>query len=281
MTLSDGRRLGYAQYGDPVGHPVFFFHGTQSSRLEHHPDDSIALARGVRIIAVDRPGHGLSDFQPDRHLLDWPEDVTALADALGIERFAVMGMSGGGPFALACASAIPGRLTTATIIAGMAPLADPTVFGNLTRQLKSTMWLARRAPRLVSAMLSMQRRQALTDPHKAVAPVIAQMSPNDRAIMARPEIAPIMPAMYAEAYRTSARGPAWDLTILTRPWGFALSEVSMPIILWQGEDDRNVPVAWGRYLEANLPHCTTHFIPDEGHLLIFDHFDEILAEAVG
>lgn len=280
VLLPDGRRLGCALYGDPTGTPVFFFHGTQSSRLERHPDESIATSHGARIIAVDRPGHGLSDFQPGRRLLDWPADVVALADAMGLERFAVMGMSGGGPYTLACAYAIPERLTTVTVVAGMAPLAEPSVAKDLPRDVKATMALARRAPWLVGALLSAQRGKALKDPVKAVAPVIAKMSPTDRAIAARDEIAAIMPGMFAEAYRTSHRGPAWDLTVLARPWGFRLSDVSFPVTVWQGEDDRNVPVEWGRHLAAELPENTAHFLPGEGHLLIFDHFDEILAAAV-
>jgi pimeloyl-ACP methyl ester carboxylesterase len=101
------------------------------------------------VIAVDRPGHGLSDFQPDRTLLDWPTDITALADALGFERFAAVGMSAGGPYVLACAYSIPDRLTTATLIAGAAPLNDPEIFKHLPRQLRATFGLARRAPWLV------------------------------------------------------------------------------------------------------------------------------------
>lgn len=280
VTLPDGRRLGYAEYGDPTGAPVLYFHGTQSSRLERHPDASIARARGARIIAVDRPGHGLSDHQPRRALLDWPGDVASLADALGIDRFAVLGMSGGGPYTLACAYAIPERLTTATIIAGTAPIAEPEVFGGLPGSLRSTMALARRAPWLVSAMLAPQRRTALSDPGKATSAVIAKMAPTDQRIGARPEIAAIMAETFAEAYRTTHRGAAWDLTVLASPWGFAVADVGFPVTLWQGELDENVPVAWGRHLAERLPNCTARFVPGEGHFLIFEHFDEILADAV-
>jgi pimeloyl-ACP methyl ester carboxylesterase len=103
FRLRDGRALGYAEYGDPGGTPVFFFHGSPGSRLQRHPDASIASELGTRIITIDRPGYGLSDFQPERTLLDWPADVAQLADALHIERFAAIGLSGGGPYLLACA----------------------------------------------------------------------------------------------------------------------------------------------------------------------------------
>jgi pimeloyl-ACP methyl ester carboxylesterase len=281
VRLADGRKLAYAVYGDPDGTPILFFHGTQSSRLERHPDESIARRRAARVIVVDRPGHGLSDFQPERRLLDWPNDVVELADGLGLDRFAVMGMSAGGPYALACAYAIPDRLTTVTVIAGAGPLAVPEVAKHLPSQLKAAFGMARRAPWMVNAMLSAQRRRALADPAKAVAASIGQMSASDQSVAARPEISAILPAIMAEAYRTGHQGAAWELTVLARPWGFEAQDISKPVTLWQGEDDRNVPVEWGRYFAANLPNCTAHFLPGEGHLLIFDHFDEILAEALG
>ena len=127
IRLLDGRRLAYAEYGDPQGKPVFFFHGTPGSRLFHHPDASVAASAGARIIAVDRPGFGRSDFKPGRTLLDWPNDVVQLADALDIQRFAVMGYSGGGPYAAVCASSIPERLTAAGLVSSIAPLDTPQI----------------------------------------------------------------------------------------------------------------------------------------------------------
>lgn len=281
VTLGDGRALAYAEWGDPSGTPVLFFHGSQSSRLERHPDDSIARARNVRLITIDRPGHGLSDFQPDRTLLDWPGDAAALADALGLDRFAVMGMSAGGPYALACALKMPERLTSATIIASAAPLDVPEVRAHLPRQLKTMFGVAHIAPWLVSAMLSRARKKALADPVKAVEPALKQFSAPDQAVLARPEIRAVLPSMYAEAYRLDQRGPAWEVThTMSRPWGFRVEDVRMHVNLWQGEADNNVPVEWGRWFAATLPDCTAHFLPGEGHLLIFDHWGEILDEAL-
>jgi pimeloyl-ACP methyl ester carboxylesterase len=125
LRLRDGRALGYAQYGDPGGPPIFFFHGSPGSRIQRHPDASIARELGARIITMDRPGYGLSDFQPARTLLDWPADVAQLADALGIDHFAAIGLSGGGPYLLACAYAMPDRLCSAIVVSGMGPLDEP------------------------------------------------------------------------------------------------------------------------------------------------------------
>src|SRR5262245_23896239 len=251
IKLADGRNLAYAEYGDPAGRPVLFFHGTQSSRLERHPDESIARGRNARIITIDRPGHGLSDFQPGRTLLDWPADVAALADALGLGRFAVTGMSGGGPYALACARLIPDRLTGVGLISSSAPLDVPEVRQAMSSQMRLTFTLARRVPGLVSSMFSRNRKKALADPVKAIEPSIRQWSAPDQAIAARPEVRAMMPGIFAEAYRTGHEGAAWEIShILARPWGFDVAEVALPVTVWAGELDNNCPVAWGRWFAA-------------------------------
>ncbi len=121
IKLRDGRSLGYAEYGTPVGKPVFYFHGFPSSRLDWplFDTDAIAARLNARIIAADRPGYGLSDFKRGRKILDWPDDVVELADALQIDRFAVLGISGGGPYAEACSFKIPQRLSATAIVCGM------------------------------------------------------------------------------------------------------------------------------------------------------------------
>ncbi len=121
IPLSDGRSLAYAEYGDPRGRPVFFFHGTPGSRF-FRPADEITRNMGVRLITADRPGYGLSTFQPGRRILDWPSDITQLADHLGINRFAVAGHSGGGPYVLACAAALPERVSAAALVAAAGPV---------------------------------------------------------------------------------------------------------------------------------------------------------------
>jgi len=122
IQLRDGRWLGYTESGDPAGAPVLFFHGFGTTRVICPPDNS-ARQLGVRMIAVDRPGLGLSTPRPGRGLLDWPPDVSEFADALGIERFAIVGWSGGGPYALACGRFLADRVTSIALVSGAAPLA--------------------------------------------------------------------------------------------------------------------------------------------------------------
>src|SRR5262249_939959 len=127
LTLRDGRRLGYAQYGQPGGEPIVFFHGHPGSRLEASLAHEAAAAAGLPVNALDRPGYGLSDFQPGRGITDWPADVAEAADALGIDTFSVAGGSGGGPYALACAWRLPSRVVRAAVISGVGPFQVPGI----------------------------------------------------------------------------------------------------------------------------------------------------------
>jgi pimeloyl-ACP methyl ester carboxylesterase len=285
VRLPDGRRLGYAEYGDPSGKPVLHFHGTPDSRLEGTlPDVAETAARlGVRLILPDRPGIGLSDFKPGRTILDWPADVLALADALQLERFAVVGVSGGGPYAAACAFKIPQLLVRVGIISGVAPpnmpgaldLLDKTSDGQAVRLGSKSPWLLR----LVLAYTVFQFRR---DPYKLVAQTSSELSPSDQAVLAVPAVAETVVRMTGGAFQKGARGAAWDFTLFSRPWGFNLGDIRLPVFLWHGEDDWICPVEMGRYVAQGIPGCNATYYPGEGHIsLVVDHFFEILAVVAG
>jgi pimeloyl-ACP methyl ester carboxylesterase len=280
IRLPDGRQLGYAEYGDPAGKPVIHFHGTPDSRLEGTlPHVAETAARlGVRLILPDRPGIGLSDFKPGRAILDWPADVLALADALLLERIAVIGVSGGGPYAAACAWKIPQRLTRVGIISGVAPpdmpgaldLLDKTSDGQAVKLGSKAPWLLR----LVLAYTVFEFRR---DPYKLLAQISSEVSPPDQAVLAKPAVAETVVRMTGGAFQQGARGAAWDYTLFSRPWGFALGDIRLPVYLWHGEDDRICPVEMGRYVAQGIPGCQAAFFPGEGHFsLVMDHFAEIL-----
>ena len=148
-VLADGRDLGWLELGDPAGMPVFAFHGTPGSRLQLAIDDAPIRATGLRLICPDRPGYGLSTFQPGRRLVDWPGDVVSLADHLGIERFAVMGISGGGPHSAVCAARLGDRVDSAAIVSGVGPLADPRAIEGMMRPNQIFTVLARRGSRVL------------------------------------------------------------------------------------------------------------------------------------
>lgn len=276
LTLADGRSLGYAQFGDPAGRPVFFFHGWGGSRLGRHPDDTIAEALGVRIIAVDRPGIGLSDSKRRRTLLEWPDDVAALADSLGIGRFAVLGWSGGGPFAVACGYRLPERVTAVGVVSGPAPLAGAGTGAYLRPSWRRIARVAQAAPWVMRAALWRWGRPVRRDPHRFVEAAVAAMVPSDRRVMDDPGMRAILVENACEVYRQGGRGMYDEGMLLARPWGFDPEEVRVPVVWWHGEADLTVPAAMGRHMAATLPRCVAHFYPDEGHHLLYERWAEIL-----
>lgn len=276
ITLPDGRTLAFAEYGKHDGMPVLFFPGTPSGRLFHHPDESIAVSLGARVITIDRPGYGLSDFQSNRTLLDWPEDVEGLADALGFDRFSVSGISGGAPYVAACAFKIPQRLTAAAIISGLGPTDWLGAVEGMPRERRFGVRLARSAPWLVRPLLWLMSNPR-RNPKRFYERMVGQSSRVDRAILARPEIRAMLTRNWSEANRHGVHGYAWETVIFSRPWGFRLEDIPMEVHLWHGEEDASMPVAVGRHMAEVIPRCIATFLPEEGHFLFFDHWGEILA----
>ena len=281
LSLRDGRTLGYAEYGDPTGKPVFFFHGLPGSRMQRHPDDSIAIELGARIIAIDRPGYGLSDFQQGRKLLDWPDDVAQLADSLKIDRFAAIGVSGGGPYLLACAYKMPERITSATVISGMGPIDDPDAIKGMLPSMRLGLGIAPRVPwGFVRLALDPVAKMVSRNPLRAKKLVPSSATEADKKAFARPEIQEVDRQDLGEAYRNGAQGAFWEVVLLASPWGFRLEDIHKKIFLWHGEEDTTVPQQMGRYVARTLSDCKSRFCPGEGHTLIYNYWREILTVAV-
>jgi pimeloyl-ACP methyl ester carboxylesterase len=276
LSLGDGRRLGYAQYGQPDGEPVFYFHGHPGSRLEARFADKAATAAGFRVIALDRPGYGLSDFQPGRALTDWPADVAEAAGLLGASRFSVAGASGGGPYALACAWRLPDRVIQAAVVSGVGPYQVPGITRGMRWQNRVGFGLGSRWPFLARALMRSMQRGLSRRPEATIEALARAMSPADAQIVRRPQVRAVLAADLTEAFRQGSEGPAWDVVLLGRPWGFALNEVEPEVYLWQGEADTLVPPAMGRYLAQQLPHCHATVLPGEGHLLIIDRMPDLV-----
>ncbi|MEE8543544.1 MAG: alpha/beta hydrolase [Gammaproteobacteria bacterium] len=279
IRLRDGRKLAYAAYGDTEGTPVFHFHGHPGSRLEGKLADSAARRLGVRLIAVDRPGMGYSDFHPRRQLLDWPDTVLEVADALGIQRFAVQGVSGGGPYALACAFKIPDRLRACGVVAGLGPIHELGLNGMmLVNRLQFT--VARRAPwflrPLFWAHLGRYRRR-LRDP-ESFDRLVVQLSKGITKLTGSRELAEAYVMETLEAFRQGTKGPAFDARLYVRPWGFRLEDIKLPTVyLWHGQRDVHVPITMARAVSESIPNCQARFFPAEDHLtLILQHLDEVL-----
>jgi pimeloyl-ACP methyl ester carboxylesterase len=275
MELSDGRRLGYAEFGDRTGAPVIYFHGWPGARVEGRLGDDAAKVSGVRLIAIDRPGMGLSNFQPNRELLDWPDDVAELAATLGLDRFAVLGISGGGPYAAACAWKLADRLTSAGIVSSLAPFDVPGAIASMDRRNRLTFQLVRRLGVLRRIAMARVERSVSRRPERIVEKGVT--AAVDKQYLDRPDVRKILAESLGEAFRAGSRGPAWEMGLYTRPWGFRLEEIRTPIHLWHGEDDVNAPISMGRYLATSIPECRATFYPGEAHLHFIDRLPEILA----
>lgn len=275
IELPDGRKLSYAEYGDPQGMPVFFFHGFPGSRYDGEYSGQAAAEMGIRLIAPDRPGMGYSDFQQNRRLLDWPADVGCLADSLGLEKFGVLGYSGGGPHALACAYRIPERLTTVGVMAGVGPVTEPGALEGMMRNNIQIFTLSRQVPWLLNLIY---RWNNTADGEKLMRAGMSQMSKPDQAAMQNPDVLRGMGKDYKEAFRQNPRGVVQEGALYACDWGFKLSEIQPMVHLWQGEEDTNVPAAMSRYQASCLPNCNAKYFAGDGHIsIVTNHIQEILA----
>ena len=277
IELQDGRMLGYAEYGAPEGVPVFYMHGFPGSRLDYLLCDAgdVAVETNARVIAVDRPGMGLSDFKRGRKMLDWPDDVTELADALQLDRFAVLGFSGGGPYAAACALKMAGRLAATGIACGMGPPDAPGMVDGVSWTLPAKPAIMRRLLLVVTSM-GLKR-----DPDRFLSQSKETFSGTDRQLLDQPEVAQAFVDTVKEALRAGAGGANQDAALYAQPWGFRLEDISADVNLWHGGKDENVPVSVAHYAAEALPNCNARFYEGEGHLTLpYNRIQEILSALV-
>ena len=277
LTLHGGRRLGYSEFGPSGGAPVFYCHGFPGSRLEARIAEDALSRRGVRLIAIDRPGYGLSDFQPGRRIGDWPQDVTAVADTLGIRRFAVLGVSGGGAYATACAARLADRVTATGIVCGLGRTDLPELRAPMSPFARFSFAFAGRCPRLAQLSYGLLGTVLRKRPRWTLALLALQAPPIDRAVLADSRVQSVLMDSFREAYRAGGRGPAYDLALYALPWDFSPEAIRVPFHVWHGEQDMTVPVAMGRWYEREVPGCRARYFADEGHFsLPVNRMDEML-----
>jgi pimeloyl-ACP methyl ester carboxylesterase len=276
----DGRRLCFAEWGDPDGFPVFVLHGTPGGRLNRHPDESKYAEAGARVITYDRPGYGSSDRHPGRAVVDCVSDVGSIAKMLGIGRFAVTGGSGGGPHALAVAARLPDRVVRARCDVGVAPYAaegldwfdgmDPL---NVTEMGWAVAGEATLTPSIEKELAASVARVA-EDPSKILGDDW-QLDEADRAVLARADLGEVI----RESSADLARGGAWgwidDDLAFVKPWGFDVTEVTVPVEVRYGVRDVLVPAAHGRWLGEHVPNAKVVAEEGKGHLGDLDRVVEL------
>jgi pimeloyl-ACP methyl ester carboxylesterase len=276
LALGDGRILSYALYGPSEGIPVLGFHGMPGSRLMMKVLEPAADTVGVRLIAPERPGYGRSQAYYQGRMLSYSRDIRVLVDALGLERFGLVGVSGGGPYALACAHELPQRLISTAVVSGIGPLSLPNSFQGMVRMNRIMFKLGRFSPSLTGLLLPHLIRSSLPSMAKLVqqgSSPLSNLSPQAFAIIA---------ADQSEAIRTGGHGIAFDLKSLWQPWGFRLEDIRSKVYLWHGEDDNLAPVRLAHEMAGRLPNCEAEFYAGEGHTdPLTKHSEEILARIVG
>lgn len=277
VTIGDGRRISYRIFGAAPSDafPVLALHGTPGSRLKFSVAEEPAAALGLSIIAPDRWGYGDTDPHPVPTLAAFAGDMAALADHLSLRRFAVMGVSGGGPFAAACAARLGQRVAALALVAPVGPMSrEPDreisvfhrfCFGPLARR-----------PGVSEAVFRTFRRLLLRSPDLAMHIAMLRVPSADRAILARGETRRRLALTFAEGLRSGAIGPTIDLELFGKPWGLPLANVTAPARLWLGSTDRNVPLSAARRLAERIPTADITELADQGHLWVAEHYGEVL-----
>jgi len=281
IRLRDGRLLGYREHGENHGGPlVFYFHGTPGSRLELELCAAESRESGARVVAVDRPGIGLSSHDGNRRITDWPRDIEQLAAALGHADapFGIIGLSGGAPYAAACARQIPHRLTHVALVSGHTPLgACGTCPGNADKVIA----LVTRRPRLGKLGFKVIGRRLDRKPDKVVQKVTENWTAADKQlILCNPAPYRQLIANLKEADRCGPAGLAKDIQLLGSPWGFRVCDITgVPVSIWQGDCDRIVHPSMGRYFHQQIAGSELLTDPRAGHVTMFKwHAREILAK---
>ncbi len=283
IRLADGRTLSYGVWGPADGALVFGFHGGGLSRLQHYGGEAPRRA-GVRLVLPDRPGCGRSDPRPAGTLLDFAHDVEELADRLGVDRFAVFGVSAGGPSALACGYALGERVAAVGLVSAVGPYVDePALLPLLSADRRSLVELALRDPQAAEA----EARRECEEEAAALAgspdELLEAWPPgtpdSDRELMADPDIRARFLAAFRETAARGASGVLYDTLLhYVRPWGFRPEDVRVPVHVWHGDADPFVPVESARLLAGRIPGATLTVYPGEGHTVDYRHIGEILGE---
>lgn len=281
ITLEDGRVLGYAEYGDSLGYPIFYFHGGQESRLSSGFMDNTAKRLNLRLISPDRPGIGLSTFQANRTFLDWGNDIAKLADSLNIERYSVFGLSGGAPHVLAVVLKDSARVDNASIISGATPYNYKGTLKGMWFPVKLIhLFASQRNEKQLRKFIHNDFKSLVNKPDKRMKQFQSYLpKPDKRLLTEHPEYGWEFINGSIESYRQGIDGVVQEWKLYVADWQMDLSEIHFPIALWYGKNDKMAPYYRGHYYNRTLDNSTLKLIPDEGHFsLIRNHLEEILIE---
>jgi pimeloyl-ACP methyl ester carboxylesterase len=284
VELEDGRGLGFAEWGPQEGQVVLWFHGTPGGCRQVPPDaPDLARRHGLRLIGIERPGTGLSSKHRYERVIDWAIDVEGFADAHGIDEFAVIGLSGGGPFVLACAAWLPARVVAGAVLGGVGPTRGREAAPGYTRMLPPFEPFLSCVSGAAGEVLSLVIRPLTTTVSGVAFAVYANViSPEcDRPVLKRPDMKEAFLFDLTTAAETGVRAAVNDLVLFGRDWGFRLAEIRVPIRFWHGDADKIVPLSHGVHQAALVPDSDLTVVPGGGHFsgyeTVEDVFEAVLA----
>ncbi len=280
VRTPDGRVLAIEEAGDPGGQPVLVHFGTPNSRHFYGPNAADAAARGLRLISYDRPGYGGSTPHPGRTVADCAADVRAICAELGIGRLGMWGISGGGPHLLACAALLP------DLVAGAASLASPAPanaegldwFDGMGQENAEDFQRHMSDPAAARVKLESDREQMLAASGEDLAGIMQTLlTPTDAAVL-KDELAEYLAYTGREGLAPGCEGWWEDGEAFTRPWGFELSAIGVPVLLMHGRQDQFVPFGHGQWLARHIPGVDARLLEDDGHLtLVVNRVGEVHA----
>ena len=283
IILSDGRTLGYAEYGDSLGFPIFYFHGGQESRLSSKFMDSVALRLNIRLISPDRPGIGISTFKANRQFLDWGNDIYQLADSLGLSKYSVFGLSGGAPHVLACMLSDSLRIENASIISGATPYNYQGTLKGMWFPVKIIHWFASmKKDKQLRKFIQNDFDGLVNKPEKRIKQFQKYLPKPDKTLMINhPEYGLEFIEGSKESYRQGIDAVVQEWKLYVSDWQMQLDTIHLPINLWYGSADKMAPIYKGIYYDNELPKSKLRVIENEGHFsLIRNHLEEILLELI-
>jgi pimeloyl-ACP methyl ester carboxylesterase len=268
VAVGVDRQIGFAEFGDPQGRAMFWLHGTPGARRQIPVEARLyAEERHIRLIGIDRPGIGSSTPHQYSNVLAFADDLRTIADTLGIDDMAVIGLSGGGPYTLACAAAMPDRVVVAGVLGGVAPTVGAEGIGGGLMGFGSKV-----APALPFIGLPLRLAAVgMVQLIRPIAPVVlhayAMISPEgDRRLLQRPELGAMFLDDLLNGSRKQLAAPFADVSVFAKDWGFRLDEVKVPVRWWHGDKDHIVPFAHGEHVVARLPDAELYTLPGESHL---------------
>ena len=284
VRLENGAVIAFEQYGDASGVPVIFCHGWPSSRTMARLTDEAARGLGIRIISPDRPGISGSSLQPNRKLSDWPQVVERLTNHLGIEKFRMLAISGGAPYAYATARAMPERVRAIAIISGAVPIVDLVDHQGLLRLYRWMLALYRSRPQLLRRLFCIARPILALRPPVRLRPLLLKMlmlRPCDAESLRDAAAFEAIFESQRRAWRGSAEGVMADAQIYAQPWGFSLEDVHVPVRLWHGTQERAFSVHLAEEVVKRLPNCKARLIDNAGHYsLPIRYMRDILSDLI-